>query len=140
MLFKTLETTGAAVPLRRLGIPMRGTLRRHVVVHFSRRPDRLESGRIHDEIAFAWTTRSIWLPDLEGVLRFRIETLRTRALVHGEYAPPFGPLGRLFDGAIGRRLASATLHELLDRLAQILEAQYRAFQLRYERAGKSDEG
>lgn len=138
-LFDTLETSGATVPLRRLGLPMPGALHRRMSVAFSRRSDQLERGRSHDEIGFAWTARSLWLPDLEGVLRFRIETLRTRALVHGEYVPPFGIFGQSFDRIVGRRLASATLTELLDRLAQILETRYHAFRIRYEHPGSPTE-
>ena len=133
-LFVTLEASGATVPFRQFGLPVAGALRHGVDVHFTRRRDALEPGRSHDEIAFAWTTRSFWLPNFAGVLRFRIDMHRTRALLHGEYVPPFGIFGRSFDRIVGRRLARATLTELLDRLAQMLESQYRAFKTRYDSA------
>lgn len=132
MLFGTLETAGVTAPLRRLGLPLPGALHRRVAVQVSRREDRLEPGRLHDEFAFTWAAQSAWLPDLEGVLRFRIEAPGTRALMHGEYVPPMGFFGRLFDRVVGARLAKATLTDLLARLAQMLEAQYRAFRTRYE--------
>lgn len=137
VLFATLEASGATVPLRQLGLPIPGTLAHRVDVRFARRRDQLKWGRSHDEIAFGWTTGTFCLPDLEGVLRFRIETLCTRVLLHGEYAPPFGTFGRSFDRIVAHRLATATANELLDRLALILETQCRAFRARYEQPGKS---
>jgi hypothetical protein len=42
----------------------------------------------------------------------------------GDYTPPGGPLGGLFDGAIGMRIAQATAHDLLRRLRSAAEADY----------------
>jgi len=39
----------------------------------------------------------------------------------GDYKPPFGPLGAVFDAAVGKAIAEATTRELLERLRKALE-------------------
>jgi len=124
VIFPVLETSPAIVrvPYRAFGLPLRGTLEQPVAVQFQRQRDITEPGRLHDEIVFEWSALSRWLPDFRGVLRFRIESPRTRIILHGEYVPPFGTLGSLFDRVIGHHLAQATANDLVDRLARALEA------------------
>ena len=52
------------------------------------------------------------------------------SLRYGVYLPPFGPFGALFDRVLGRRLASATAQDLLDRLQTGLESAYRELKAR----------
>ncbi len=124
LIFPVLETSPeiVRVPYRALGLPLPGTLKHPVAVQFRRQRDATEPGRWHDEIVFEWNALSRWLPDFRGVLRFRVESSRTRIILHGEYVPPFGALGALFDRVIGHRLAQATAGDLVDRLARALEA------------------
>ncbi len=124
VIFPELETSPeiVRVPYRAFGLPLRGTIDQSVAVRFRRQRDITEPGRLHDEIVFDWNALSRWLPDLRGVLRFRIESSRTRIILHGEYVPPFGTLGSLFDRFIGHRLAQATADDLVHRLARALEA------------------
>jgi hypothetical protein len=115
------------IPLRSIGLPLRGALRRSVRVMFHLHPDETERGRAHDAIAFAWRAPSRWLPDFHGELRIRIATVRrTRVMIESSYRPPFGALGSAFDRLIGRRLARATLTDLLERVVTHLEQSYRA--------------
>jgi len=44
----------------------------------------------------------------------------SRLEIDGTYAPPFGPIGAVFDAAVGRRIAQATLRELLAELRRTL--------------------
>ncbi len=124
--FPMMEASGSGTRLRYrdLNVPLAGALRHPVVVRFHRQRDLTEPGRVHDEIAFDWNAQSRWLPNFNGVLRFRIEAPRTRVVLSGAYVAPFGAFGRLFDRIIGRRLAVATLRDVINRLAQQLEARW----------------
>ncbi len=119
-------TGGVRVPFQRLGLPFAGGLTHNVGVRFERRRDLDEPGRLHDEIGFDWDARARLLPNFRGVLRFRIESLQTRIILDGEYRPPLGRFGVFFDRLIGRRLAAATVRDLVDRLASDLEARWAA--------------
>ena len=125
-LFITLQTDGVRLQLPGL-FGTRGSLSRPVQLSFEHRFDQTEVGRLHDEITFNWNARTRWLPELNGVFRFRIEYSRTRLIFVADYAIPFGFFGVAFDEVIGRRIASATAHDILDRLAVLLETQWKAF-------------
>ncbi len=112
------------LPFRELGVPIDGALTHRVEAHVHRHPDRTERGRLHDELDFDWSARSRWLPDLVGVLRLRIAGIDTRIVLHADYEPPFGTLGKLFDRAVGNRLALATATDLVDRFAIALESRW----------------
>ena len=53
------------------------------------------------------------IPHFEGELGLRLEHDRGELLLQGRYHPPWGPLGVLADRLVLRRLASATLRQLL---------------------------
>jgi len=126
VIFALLEnpSDGVRLPYRELGLPLGGALTHHSAVAYRRRRDRTEPGRVHDEIAFDWDAQSRWLPDFHGVLRFRIESLKTRIILNGEYQPPLGRMGVAFDRLIGHHLALATSRDILNRLAQALETRW----------------
>jgi hypothetical protein len=128
LIFPILESpaAGVRIPFQELGLPFPGALMHHVVTRFHREEDVTESGRSHDEVDFDWNARSRWLPDFCGVLRFRIESLKTRVIMDGKYVPPLGRLGSIFDSLVGHRLARATATDLLDRLGGELEARWAA--------------
>ncbi len=117
---------GIRVPYRDLGLPFAGAVTHGVAVTFRRQDDLTEWGRFHDEIAFDWNAQSRWLPDFQGVLKFRIDTLKTRVILNGAYRPPLGWVGSAFDRVIGHRLALATCRDLLDRLASAMETRWSA--------------
>ncbi len=99
-----------------------GPARVPVRLSFAIRDDTAERGRKHDEIAVRWTAPSALFPDFHGTVRFRIVHLKTRFILEGEYTPPGGFLGALFDRAIGRRIAHATAVDLLERMCRHAEA------------------
>jgi uncharacterized membrane protein len=95
------------------------------------RTDLSEPGRPHDEIALQWSSRSRILPDFRGTVRFRIAGSGTRLVLDGEYVPPGGRIGGLFDTLVGRHVARATLRDFAGRLADELarcEREWRAAQ------------
>jgi hypothetical protein len=115
---------GVRLPFRQLHLPFEGALTRSVTTHFHRQRDTTEAGRPHEEVEFDWCADSRWLPDLHGVLRFRIAALKTRLILSADYVPPFGRFGSLFDRLGGRYLARATATDVLDRLARALERRW----------------
>jgi hypothetical protein len=128
-IFPMLEAEGGIrLPLRIAKLPIPGALCYRVLTHSFRQPDVTESGRSHEEIAFDWVAKSRLLPNFRGVMRFRIEYEKTRVILIGEYAPPFGWVGMLFDRIVGRSIAEAGMVELVHRLARILEERRGAFE------------
>lgn len=116
----------ARLPLRAFLPFLSGAIARRVRVRFSLHNDPTEPGLRHDEMHFDWDARTRLLPNLSGILRFRIEGTQTRISLEGVYSAPFGPFGKLFDRTIGTRLAHATARDFLDRTALALEARWAA--------------
>ena len=113
-----------------LYVPVRdfGRLRRPVRLIAERRPDEDEPGRVHDQLDIDWSAGTHFFPDFRGTLRLRIESVETTRLsLEGCYEPPFGPLGLVFDAVAGRRIARATMSELLQRLGNAMEAREAEF-------------
>jgi uncharacterized membrane protein len=77
-----------------------------------------------------WTAGTRFFPDFHGALRLRIASVEeTRLSLEGTYQPPFGAFGAVFDLVIGRRIARATMRDLLQRLGDAMEhreAKFRA--------------
>ncbi len=121
------------VPLRDLAPTRGGRLRRRVRLVAQRRLDEHEPGRAHDALEIDWAAGTRFFPDFHGALRLRIDSVETTRLsLEGTYLPPFGVFGSVFDLLIGRRIARATMHDLLRRLGEAMEAREAAF-----RAGAS---
>jgi hypothetical protein len=95
-------------------------LHHRVGLTFAVYADALESGRRHDALRIRWSSAARLLPDFQGSIRFRIDADRTRVLVDGSYDPPLGAVGRLFDLAVGRIMARASMQDLADRVAAYL--------------------
>jgi hypothetical protein len=118
------------VPLRDLAPTRGGHLRRPVRLVAERMPDEHEPGRAHDALEIHWTAGTRFFPDFHGALRLRIDSVETtRLTLEGTYQPPGGPLGMAFDLVVGRRIARATMRDLLRRLCDAMErreAEFRA--------------
>ena len=128
--FRQAAARGAEVGVRlRDVVPtVGGRLRQPVRVTSARRPDEAETGRAHDELDICWTAGTRFFPDFRGTLRLRIASVdETRLTLEGTYRPPFGMAGRIFDIVLGRRIARATMCDLLDRLADAMERREAAF-------------
>jgi hypothetical protein len=122
------EGTAVGVPLRFLVPTLGGRLQQPVQIQYARRPDQAEPGRAHDAFEVCWTAGSPFFPDFRGTLRLRIASVdETRLSLEGEYRPPLGLLGAVFDALAGRWIARATLSDFLDRLAGAMERGEAAF-------------
>ncbi len=97
------------------------SLSRLVELSFEQGHDATEQGRPHLESVITWKSGSRLLPDFSGVIRTRIAAPGTRLIVAGRYRPPLGFFGAIFDRAIGRHIAQATLRDLAARVAISLE-------------------
>jgi hypothetical protein len=130
---REIDARGAEVRVRvRDLIPTRsGKLRRRVRIVFDRRLDEAETGRSHDVVALHWNAGTRLFPDFHGDLRLRIASVEETLLtLEGEYRPPLGPLGAVFDVLFGRRIARSTMNELVGRIAKALERREEAYRAR----------
>ena len=122
------EGTEVGVPLRFLVPTLGGRLSQPVRIAYARRPDQGEPGRAHDALEVCWTAGSRFFPDFRGTLLLRIASVdETRLILEGEYCPPLGALGAVFDALAGRWIARATLGDLLERLAGAMERREASF-------------
>jgi hypothetical protein len=119
------------VPLRDLAPTRGGHLRRHVRLVAERIPDEHDPGRVHDALEIDWAAGTRFFPDFHGALRLRIDSVETtRLTLEGTYRAPFGAFGLVFDQLIGRRIARATLRDLLRRLGDAMEQREAEFRAR----------
>lgn len=127
------------IPLRDLFWALRGRFDRPVKLVFALHPDEDEAGRVHDALMVEWRAGTKLLPHFHGTLRLRIANVEATALrLEGAYRPPLGLFGRVFDRLLGRRIARATMAELLGRLTEAMEhreREYRAADVRPESSG-----
>jgi hypothetical protein len=123
--------------LRDFFVGLRGRVRRPVKLAFAHHPDETEGGRAHDALMVDWTAGTRLLPDFHGTVRLRIATVETSITLEGAWRLPFGLLGRAFNAAIGRRIVTATMRDLLDRLAEALERREETFRHEGRRADSS---
>lgn len=80
-------------------------------------------------------------PSFEGQLTVRAdESYKCSILeLEGEYTPPLGVAGRLFDAAAGRAIASITAQRLLAKIAVEMVSRYDAEEAAKQRSGDSPE-
>ncbi len=66
-------------------------------------------------------------PDFDGILTVRADDTYKTAILElvGTYEPPLGAVGEVFDTVVGSRIASATARELLRKLGDDIEKEYR---------------
>lgn len=115
------------LPLGGLRVPFL-LLRHRVRLRVGIQRDTTDSSRRHDALRLVWWSESGWIPNLSGILRFRIVSHReTQLLFDGAYTPPLGMIGAAFDRLLGRHLAKATAGDLLARIGSALETDERAF-------------
>jgi hypothetical protein len=67
-------------------------------------------------------------PTFDGTLVVRADETYDRGVLEldGQYAPPLGAAGAVFDAVVGKRIAQFTAQELLQRIGFALEARYQA--------------
>jgi len=117
------------VPLRDFIRSLPGQAHKPVKLVFALHPDDTETGRGHDAMMVEWRAGTRLFPDFHGTLRLRIASVETTRLTfEGAYRPPFGRAGLLFDAVLGRRIARATMSDLLERIGNGLEARELAYE------------
>jgi hypothetical protein len=89
--------------------------------------DYTDPVRRHDALEFSWRAPQAWLPPLHATLTVRPHAPPGCELqLSISYVPPFGALGRIFDAAIGRRLAYVTATSLIRDAAAAIELHWAA--------------
>jgi len=71
-----------------------------------------------------WKPKHGPYPEFHGALSISQDAIEwSRLDLDGEYRPPFGVVGMVFDAALGHRIASATAEELLEKLKAMIVAE-----------------
>jgi hypothetical protein len=87
--------------------------------------DGTDGARLHDALLLVWKPEhNTTLPDFRGVLTVRPRDRGVWMRLQGQYDPPFGLAGKIFDVVAGNRIASVTMQRLLDRLIGDVEAKW----------------
>lgn len=118
---KTVQTLPLTAPLS--FVP--GALEKNVLVRYERGRDPLH---FDEPWNVYWTPEGGGpYPDFAGELTVRADESYRRAVLEltGDYAPPFGTVGRAFDMVVGARIASSTAKALLEHIGSSMEERYR---------------
>jgi hypothetical protein len=113
------------VPLREFGLPNALDIEHQVEVHVAKQRD-LEN--INEEIAVSWAPAEDGpYPKFSGRLIVWSEEHPEKSFIElrGEYEPPLGDAGRLFDAAIGKDVAQRTAQAFLADLRDAVIATQR---------------
>lgn len=95
---------------------------RHEVVQ-----DVSDAARLHDAITLSWRPKVALFPTFDGFVSVRPHFKGSMLAIEGTYDPPFGWFGRIFDGMVGRVLATASLDYLLRRIGSDIGKRHAAF-------------
>jgi hypothetical protein len=113
-------------------IVVAGPLRRRTRLTFGIASDAAQAERGSDDVLIRWYARTRWLPDFSGTLSFRIASIVTTTVVlNGSYRVPGGFAGFVFDEIAGGRIAHATAHDFVVRIARDLELRETAWRRRF---------
>lgn len=102
------------------------TLESDVLVRYERGRDPLH---FHEPWNVSWIPEGGGPhPNFSGELAVRAHEAHRGAVLEitGEYAPPLGMPGRVFDVATGMKIASSTARTLLEQIASSMEHRYLA--------------
>lgn len=107
--------------LARVGIELRGLqVYRHVRLSIGAAA-RLADGGATIPIAWHPSGGEALLPDLHGTLDIEPVGHRTQLTVNASYTPPLGVLGEAMNRMLLYRLADATMHDFVQRVASNVE-------------------
>lgn len=117
---KTSGSFELEVPFERLGLPAIGKFSRRARVTLGQSNLRSDGAML---VPIVWRdARSKKFPEFKGYIEILpLASDRSQVAIIGEYAPPLGPLGEIFDASVGKHIAEVTVEELLDHLRSILE-------------------
>ncbi len=118
----TPGTIALRVDLSALNLPGAAQARHDVHVEHELRREPGKPG----EIAVSWDPADRTVPSFAGTLHCSEggegETILA---LDGEYEPPLGVAGAVFDLVVGRRIAAATLQALLEDIKRFVEADFK---------------
>jgi hypothetical protein len=115
-----VQGSGATLPLR-LNLPI-ASIARDVLATLKPTPGY----SLYENWSVTWAPKNPGpYPTFNGRLDIRPDGPgRCRLVLSGNYEPPGGTAGKLFDATLGKRIASSTMHELLTTLKGVLESAY----------------
>jgi hypothetical protein len=103
--------------------PMRG-VRERLHVGWAIVDDLTDECRRHDALTIFWKPEHRTFPAFSGTLTVRPHFRDVHVRITGEYHPPLGGIGRLFDRMAGRHMARLTLRRLIGDLSRAAESRY----------------
>lgn len=107
----------AKVGVKVVGIPVY----KHVRLNIGASPESLREGRVMLPVSWETTGGPPVFPKMEGTLHVEpVGPAETRITLNATYDPPLGKLGALLDRGLMHRLATMTMLDFVDRLAQAL--------------------
>ncbi len=109
-----------------LGVPGGVSIGREVVATYAPAGDELD--RQQQQLSLHWSPKHGGaFPTFKGSLTLHAEPGgRCFLSLTGDYEPPFGPAGQVFDMALGHRIAQETARELLRRIKDVMEESARS--------------
>lgn len=100
-------------------------LRTPVVCDLREVRDFTDETRIHEALVLHWKARAkIPVPEMNGLLTVRPNGQLTQLRMEGQYEPPLGFPGRLFDLLVGQHIAGRTIRLFLAELRTFIEAEW----------------
>ncbi len=99
-----------------------------VIVAYELIDDATDVVRRHDACAIRWRPNRRFFPGFRGVITARPHFARACLSLEGEYVPPGGMAGAIFDALVGRWIARDSLGRLLREVADYAESRYRQFE------------
>lgn len=117
---------------QRTTLPLSGTLalQTDVLTTFEVVLDRTDASRLHNALHLDWSPgERLPLPRFSGLLTVRPDSSRSELSLEGTYEPPFGSLGQIFDGLMGRQIAHGTLRALLRQISAFIELRWQNYVL-----------
>ena len=116
-----------SVPLKALGLGGSFGLEQEVSVHFVSFRGHKGERRLHDEMQLTWDpTGGVPFPSFKGALKMHPLGSDTEMELNGEYTPPLGAVGEVFDAVIGKKIAEVTANALLGELKEAIEVDFAA--------------
>ena len=112
------------VPVERLGFDRRIEISKAVTVRFS---PATEDGSADHMTAISWEPEGRGpFPQFNGCIGLQPDQLpeHCQLVLDGEYDPPLGIAGDVFDAIVGKHIARMTIRNLLDEIAISMEMSY----------------
>jgi hypothetical protein len=119
---QTAGTFSLTVDMSKVGLPGKVQARHDARMH----SEISQEADGHSVINLTWDPDDRFAPKFAGTLRGEgLEDGKSRLTITGDYNPPFGPVGIVFDAILGHRIAAGTADALLQDMKHFIEFDYR---------------